>query len=301
MSFECNIFKFTEDVDCSNVVKVLAVLSNIKNGKWKHLILPIREAKLRGNKKEVERLKYYAPAVIWTGVFEERLDNGCIVYNGLMVIDIDTISSRRLRMLKRELNQNPFVFAYFDGPSKGLKVLMFVDSPKEWHNTHAFAQIELMFKDYYDIKIDPSGKNLSRLCYVSYDPDLYLNKDALILHVEEQKNIFEGFTKINSTLFSRNVNPYDASNIIDICVKMVKKSKTGSYYKGNRNKFIFSLSCLACEFGVHPEMALNIIFDRYPSLGHKEIKTTVESAYKRNHRKFGTRKVNGNENQQGLL
>jgi VirE N-terminal domain/Primase C terminal 1 (PriCT-1) len=296
MSYECNIFKQTGDTDCSNVVSVVSVLKAIKSGKWKAEIEKLRSARDANNKKEFDSLKYFLTAVIWSGVFEERLDDACVVYNGLMVIDIDKISQTRLKRLKKELIANPYVFAFFDGPSKGLKILMFVDSDRLWHNTHAFYQIETMFIDLYGIEVDPSGKNLSRLCYVSYDPDLYINYNPLILHIEEQKDVFEGFSRINPKAFKSSVNTYDARHILDVCSKMVKKSKTGGYHKGNRNNFIFSMSCLACEFGINPEMTLLLIFDRYPSLGHKEIKTTVESAYKRNHRNFGTREINNNNN-----
>lgn len=305
MRLECNIFRNVGDTDCSNVVPITSVLKGIKNGRWKDIVEPIRKRKAEGaEKNEISRMKHRLPAVIWTGVFEERLDDACVVYNHLMVIDIDNIGKNRLKRLKDELKDNPWVFAYFDGPTKGIKVLVFVDSDIEWHNEHAFWSLEQDFLDLYNITIDASGKNVSRLCFVSYDPDLYINYDAVYYHVEKTTNPLDEFKSLGTDKYYENSVPVSsAKKIVDICVKMVSKSKTGSYHKGNRNNFVFSLSCLLCEYGVLPDQALHLIAQRYQSLQLKEIRTTVGSAYKRAKHNFGTKTMTqkGNSNQKSLL
>lgn len=295
MNFECNIFSNVWDQDCSNVVKITSVLKGIQSGRWKDRILEVRAN--TGNKEKLKNLKFALPAVTWSGVFEERLDSACVVYNKLMVIDIDNISGRRLKRLKEELKNNPWVYAYFDGPTKGIKILVFITSEIEWHNTHAFSQLSDLFSELYGIDIDPSGKNISRLCFVSYDPSLYINPEPMALKIEEQVDSLEGFRSLKKAKeFTGGVQINDASDIFEVAVKMVKKSKTGSYHKGNRNNFVFSLSCLLCEFGIDPETALSLIYSRYESLGPKELINTVESAYRRNKSKYGTKTLNGRGN-----
>jgi len=304
MDHQCNIFRNAKGVSCLNVVKVTSVLSGIKNGKWMDVVLPVREFKENGTKKEVEEAKKLLPAVAWSGVFEDRrADDNMVHYNKLMVVDIDDITKTRLKTLKKELTKNPMVYAFFNGPTKGIKVLIFIDSEKDWHNNHAFWHIERLFDEMYGIKIDPTGKNLSRLCFVSYDPDLYINPEPMELHIEEQEDPDGGFVSINNNDYSDCIPETDAREIIEVCVKMVNKSKAGSYHKGNRNKYIFVLSCLMCEFGVNPQLSLELISARYQSLSFKEVRTTVESAFKRSHRNFGTKTISSksNNNQQSLL
>ncbi len=302
MDQECNIFSYYKDMDCSHVVKITSVLNSIKNGRWKDVILKIREAKANKNKSEVDRLKLTIPAVTWSGVFEEREDDACVHYNKLIVLDIDVISDSRLEKLKIELLDNPWIYAFFDGPSKGIKVLVFISSEIEWHSSHCFIHLESAFMELYGIQLDKSGKNPSRLCFVSYDPKLYINPNPEELQIEKYEGK-ESFMTLNKGDFENAQPSTNGKYILDTCIKMVKKSKTGSYYKGNRNNFIFRVGCLSCQFGVSPELALTLIFSRYPSLGYPEIKNTVQSAYKRNKNEFATKVVHEkrNKNQQDLL
>lgn len=288
-------------MDCTNVVSMSSVLSAIKSGRWKSIIEPIRNEPSKDIRSD---LKKSIPAVIFNGVFEERLDEACVHYNHIMTIDIDGIDKKKLSLLKKKLKTNIYVFAFFDSPSGGLKVLIPVDSPKEKHNTSAFGTIEDMFIDLYGVKIDPSGKNLSRLCYVSYDEDMYVNYECSALHIDENYQEEYGFVPVPSNYIPNGFTKvYDSSEILKTAIKMVKASKTGSYRKGNRNNFVFVLSCLMCEFGVDHEQALHLIFDRYNTIGWKECKSTVSSAYRRTMKNFGTREIGSKRNsaQQNLL
>jgi hypothetical protein len=280
---EVNIFRNTFDRDCTNVVPIIKVLSAIKKGKWAELIAEIRE---EVDKEKVKQLKENLPAVIFNGVFDERVDLGCVHYNHLMTVDIDNIKSTDLSAIKKRLSENKYIYCFFESPSKGLKVLVPVDSDESLHSTSAFKTVRKMFSDMYGINIDPSGKNLSRLCYVSYDPNLYLNANCEVLHIEETFDSDE-FISVNSKDWK--ISTTDANKIMDRCVKWVKKSKTGSYRPGNRNNYIFHLSCLLSEFGVSDSQALSLIQSKYPSLGAKEIRTTLYSAYKKTRHNFGSK------------
>jgi hypothetical protein len=77
---------------------------------------------------------------------------------------------------------------------------------------------------------------------------------------------------------------------------MVKASKVGNYRKGNRNNYIFVLSCLLCEFGVYDNQALSLVFEKYNSLEFSEVRNTVNSAYRKNKQKFATKSINQRTN-----
>lgn len=298
MDIQVNIFKNTWDKDCTNVVSLVSVLSAIKNGRWKEQVLAIRQ---ETDKSNIKQLKEKLPAVTFCGIFDERIDEGCVHYNNIMIVDIDKVDSRRLKTLREELKNNIYVLAFFSSPSNGLKILIPIDSDIKKHNTSAFYYIEELFGDVYDICIDRSGKNVSRLCYVSYDEDLYYNPDAKVLHIEEtlDKSSFIPIIDVKENF----IPSFNVNHIFENAVKMVKKSKTGSYRKGNRNNFIFVLSCLMCEFGIPDGYALDLIYNKYSSLDIKEVRSTVRSAYRRSKGKFGTRQAfqKIDSNQQSLI
>jgi hypothetical protein len=289
MELLCNYFKGVYDTNCLNVVKVTSVLSGIRKGKWKEQINELRSCTDVVLKK---KLKNLLPAVTFCGVFEDsREDKSLVHYNNLMIVDIDKISEKRLKSLKEELCLNNHVLAYFTSPSFGLKILMLIDSDSTKHNTDAFYCVEKMFKDMYGIEIDKSGKNVARLCFVSYDSDLFYNPKAIPLKIESNISIMEGFISISSSS-DTFIPTTNASKILETCIKMVKKSKTGSYRKGNRNNYIFVLSCLMCEFGVNYKQSLHLVFERYSSLGFPEVRNTVASAFRKNKHNFATKSVN---------
>lgn len=58
-------------------------------------------------------------------------------------------------------------------------MLVKVETPKENHLT-AFNQVKLCYEKTLALHADPSGKDVTRLCFFSYDPDLYLNPESKI-------------------------------------------------------------------------------------------------------------------------
>lgn len=299
--FECNYFKDIWDKDCTTVFPVIKVLSAIKNGRWKEQIEAVRSQE---SKKMITQLKNKLPNVTFSGVFEdERLDENIVLYNKLVIIDIDTIGPRRLIKLRRELQENPFVVAFFAGPSKGLKVLFKVDTEADEHKTFAFHALEHHFKSMYNVDIDPSGKNIARVCFVSYDPECYINKEYKEFVVD--RNIWKSNPDFRDSFrpiiqFKSKFEETNCNKIVDRCCSMVKKSKAGSFHKGNRNNYIFVLSCLLSEYGVPEEHAVSILSVKYKSLEFKEMKNTINSAYRKTRHNFGI-KNNGSRSQGGMF
>lgn len=63
----------------------------------------------------------------------------------------------------------------FDSPGKDLKAAVWID-PKR--HLESFQALERYFKTRYQVTIDKSVKDVSRLCFYSYDPDAYFNPNA---------------------------------------------------------------------------------------------------------------------------
>lgn len=154
-------------------------LQRIKSGKSKDIVEKIRDT---GEKD----LKISLPAVLFSGAFEERKDAGLKQHSGFIVLDIDDLSNPR--EVKQTLSLDSYVYSCWLSPSgKGVKALVKINDSTR-HREHFFA-IENYFDNHYNIVVDPTGKNVSRACYESYDSELYLNEDSetFTAYVSEEK------------------------------------------------------------------------------------------------------------------
>ena len=152
-------------------VLIIDVLQNIKVGKYKTEIEIIRDALKNEQKEVVESLKLKLPAVTFSGTFRERRDNELLEHSKLLVADLDKLPDPQA--VKTILSLDPYVAFIFISPSgNGLKVGFKI-------NGHSHLKFFTAIQDYlesiYNLHIDKQCSNLSRLCFVSYDPEIYIN------------------------------------------------------------------------------------------------------------------------------
>lgn len=175
---------------------LLAELNAIKQGKVKDLILKCRAKLSEGNKSEYSALKKNLPSVTFAAEFKgKRAKDNCEHYTGLMILDFDGIDE--IGDLKANLTKDKFTFATWISPSgKGLKVLVKVSSDKTTHKFY-FDAISDYYQTEYGLETDKSGSDISRLCFTSYDDELFFNANSSIwseqkLQVTKSKKINDG-------------------------------------------------------------------------------------------------------------
>lgn len=155
-------------------ISVKSALDWIKQGRWKDRIEHIHEGDYSANKLKL-------PAIAFSGIFEGgKKDSDLKSHSGLICLDWDKID---VKEKVNELAQDPFIYSFFISPSgKGIKAL--VKIPITDH-VASFKALEQRYPD-----IDKACKNVARLCFVSYDPNLYLNERAKTFHeqITDKKN-----------------------------------------------------------------------------------------------------------------
>jgi len=163
------------------IVPIEKVVARIKEGKSKDLIERIRNG---------EDLKKQLPCILFAGEFSERNSNGLITHSGLMVVDYDKYPNNDVINEHFELlKQNPHFVLLFISPSgNGIKgVVKIPVATKETHPKY-FKEFQKKFDfDYFDI----ANSNVDRVCFESYDPNIYVNYDAEMF---DAKLVDEGFT-----------------------------------------------------------------------------------------------------------
>lgn len=292
MKAKCSLFKNSFSPKCQYEASTFKILEAIKFGRWESLIKKIREC---DNKEERSNLKKDLPCVTFSGTFNKtRRESNIKTYSKLMVVDIDNLKPNELKKFKSSLKEDPFIICFFESPSRGLKALVEVNSELEDHKGKAFPYVQEYFKDAHDITIDKSGKDVSRLCYVSYDPELYYTEDYDVFDIPTNfESITEKSIKYFQSLRDSDTlsESTDSNYVFNICKKWVVSGSVGGYHKGNRNNFIHALACCLNRAGMHEETATSLIGVTYQSLKMNEILQAVGSAYRHGRQEFGTRPI----------
>jgi hypothetical protein len=112
----------------------------------------------------------------FSGVFRKRCESGLIKHSNLITIDFDHV--RDVELLKMKLINDHFfetVLAFISPSGDGLKWIIKIDLNQ---NTHLewFLALQRYIRYNYQLEIDQSGKDISRCCFLPYDPEVFVNK-----------------------------------------------------------------------------------------------------------------------------
>lgn len=268
------IFKnFNEVVEQKDILKIL---DDIKTGTYRNAITYLRKSLADDKKEAAERAKKSLPAFTPSATFKGgRKMEFLINYNALVVLDIDKINKEKLAESKEKLKKNQFVLAAFTSPSgNGLKIFVKVQGTKDNHREN-FLKLQEYFEKLLQLDIDKSGKDITRLCFFSCDPELYVNensKEFSVIQTEEQPSLKEPVPTPN-TQHSSSHN-YDV--LYHHCVQFTEKKD--SFVEGNRNNFVFQLANNLNRKGVPETLALGYILADY-DYNSPEVMNAVKSAY----------------------
>ena len=269
MKREVTIFKNILETDTPFHRDVMFILDRIKEGKNSELVKKIRTEK---NKSARNELKKKLPSICFSGVFNKRMDSALVEHSGLICLDFDGYEKKKeLAEDRLKFEKNKFVFSVFVSPSgKGLKVLVKIPQDPENHKKY-FNALKKHFGSSY---FDSTSKNISRVCYESFDKQLYVNeKSKLWERLEEEeyqeKHLAQGQPLLKIT---------NESKIVEILLKWwtTKYPMT----EGQRNHNVYVIAQAMNEFGINRSTA-SIICNNYATISFpsREIETTISSAY----------------------
>ena len=240
-------------------VEVQKVLQQIQKGYWKNQINDIRYQIQIGNSVKASEIKSNLPAITISATFKERRKKGYEDnYSGLLHLDYDKLEN--VEEVKANLISIPYTYSAFISPSgNGVKVLVRSDNDISSH-TKAFNNLRGYYDKIVGVESDRSVKDITRLCFVSYDCELYLNE------------ISEVFKYKTATL-----------DQIDLSWVWSFTGNKHDFVVGNRNNFVYSFACNANRYGVAINDTYNYAYsysdDSFPE---NEIESAIKSAYENN-------------------
>lgn len=277
-TYNITIFQNIKETSTPFYRDVRVILDRIKTGATKELVKKIR---LEKGKTERNDLKKMLPAVCFSGTFSKRADSAIIEHSGLICLDFDGYPKQKeLLQDKENLTKSKYVFSVFISPSgNGLKVLVKIPADAENH-TNYFNSLERHFNSTF---FDKTSKNISRVCYESYDPLIHVNENSSIWDIIEEPE----YTEVSKFKDQATIPITDENKIVDILLKWWEKKYPMS--EGQRNQNAYVLAMAFNDFGVNKSLA-SYVLNRFASddFPLREIATTIDSAYK-NTANFGTK------------
>ena len=257
------------------------VLERIRNGASKQLIEQLRLIKDPEQQKDFKLNKL--PLICFSGQFTRRAAVAFKNPSGLAIMDWDDVQPESLRDLQTIIISEPYTYACWVSPRGGLKALIRIADADKYKE-----QYEALL-DYFNAltidycQADKANKDIARGCFESYDPDIYINRDA---------KPFQYYIK-----HERMEMPTYESKV-ELIPRILKwtASKNQYFQDGQRNHFILCFAGACCRFGIDQYDCLAFCDNQFlandTSFSRKECEQTIANAYRFWQNQFGTAEFN---------
>lgn len=308
--FKISVYKSNNSVE--NVeTSLLNIIKAIYEGEWKDKVNTIRRYMDEGDVKAANTLKADLPCFTVAGTFR----GGHAVRNlkdwtDLVILDFDKV--KELEKLRAICNADPHTVTSFRSPKDGFKVVVHVINAHLSHR-EAYEMARLHYEQITGLKLDESGKDLSRTCLMSYDPDTYAAAlyDSFVLPPQVEGN------DCQATAADEEEVPFGgrtAGEEENPCGEAATGGEETSFagreaafvesilflnplHEGDRNQGVFRLGCRAakagCDFSAtYSKVAEKVCNDTFTSA---EVKQSLLSAYQHIKNKEATNSASAQE------
>ncbi len=252
------------------------ILEEIRTGKYRHAIVYLRKSLAEKKEEAYSKAKKSLLAFTPSGKFVGgRKMEFLAEYSNTIILDIDKLSKEDLIKASHLANQSEFTYASFISPSgNGLKILVKISTPKSEHK-ESFLKVQAHYEELLKLEIDKSGKDITRLCFYSFDEKLYFNPEAktYVTTSEAEMPLIEVAIVSANSLKPETLN---FETIYNHCIKFTEKKV--QYTNGSRNVFVHQLACNMNRKAVPLETALGYILTDF-GYDDKEVTQAVNSAY----------------------
>ena len=285
------IFKnFTVPVEKKSL---LLIGKDIISDKYKTEVEEIRNLIAQGNKAEADNKKKQLLAFTPSAVFSEKRQMPFLeMYSGFVHLDFDKLTQEELQTAFAIISKISYTSLCFISPSgNGLKVFVEVSTELEHHDI-AYQQVQKYYEDATGLKADPSCKDVTRLCFMSHDPNAYrtIQNEKFIVALPQfiQVQQSQTPTAIAPVVPIEQAEPEDLNITFLFNQQIQFTNQKASYTDGNRNNYIYLLASNCNRVGLS-QSDTEILCTQHFDLSEREIKTAVNSAYSHHtqeHKKF---------------
>ena len=237
------------------------IFQEIESGTYKKQVLKCREL-YEDSKKEYDIEKTKLPAFTFNGVFKEtRKGENLTSYSKIMVLDIDKLSADEIDDIKSEVERIDYTLAVAISPSgRGLKIFVKTTANKETHKV-TFERLAEYYQNIIDCEIDQSGKDLARLCFMTFDTSIYTNLESKEFDVSQ----------VNNTIQENTTRFLQIKNLVLFLNNMSDMRKFSTEQLG-------MLSTYCNKYGL-PKQDAYVFIKRDFKFGNEKVQNYLDSAY----------------------
>ena len=289
------------------------VIGNIRNGVHAQNVFKVRMLVSQGKTEAANNVKRQLPFYTVTATYrEKRLAYSMTGYNHVILLDIDDLPEDRLDNLRKKINGDLNTLASFLTPKgHGFKVFVFLKTEYairlrkrlaekleetgkvefallEKHHLEMYNECKSYYEELLGVKVDASGKDISRGFFTSYDDKAYLNEelmkevDETVTNIvlpeestEKKKGKKEKREKAEKEKRKTEAEPWERMefNKAVLAVKRISK-----FEEGNRDNFLFTLGNKCYAKGLDEEVAVRLTKEKFGQQG-MDVDTPLHNAY----------------------
>ena len=269
---------------------LLLIGKDIISDKYKTEVEEIRNLIAQGNKEAANEKKKQLLAFTPSAVFSEKRQMPFLeMYSGFVHLDFDKLTPEQLQTAFAIISKISYTSLCFISPSgNGLKVFVEVSTELEHHDI-AYLQVQKYYEDATGLKADPSCKDVTRLCFMSHDPNAYRTIQnekfivALPQFIQEQQS--QTPTAIAPVVPIEQAEPEDLNITFLFNQQIQFTNQKASYTDGNRNNFIYLLASNCNRVGLS-QSDTEFLCKQHFDLPEREIQEAVKSAYTKHTHEF---------------
>lgn len=289
-----SLFKRITDVKNPIDYNLDDILEIIRTGTEFDLKKKVQDVRNAKDKDEKDEKKKRIPAVIWNGTFESKNKNCLLVYSSYTALDFDHIPEDEMQDFIDNLKKSPHVYAGFRTSSgEGYKAIILHDNLEPLYHDDLYEQL----LEYYNCEVkDTSTRDLARGNYLSYDPDLWINADAVPFHFVPSTTVPKTVVMKTETVIKTDTGEEilvqdddEASGFLlklrkqvisdETIIKFLKGIWTGKAIGQGRNNAAMSYAGVLCKAGIEKSKAKAVIEELIPGFDISEI---IRYAYSHN-------------------
>lgn len=208
------------------------------------------------------------PVAAFNGVFSEITEKGLYEYSSFTALDIDHLDTvEEMASAMAKAKNIPHTYAIYTTPSgHGIKIIVLHDNDDPSCHKEMYEQIA----KFYGIKYDTDCIDIARRNYLCYDPNIWVNPNAVPFHFVKSPVIKKPIPARPDFLAVAIGSGNDDCGISDKSIMNMlkgrcKKHKPELLCEGHRRDGVFWFACEAKMAGVDYDYGLSFVKELYHS------------------------------------
>jgi len=170
---------YDRNLDMYFIQDLQEVINEIKNGRYKILVKEIRNLMAAGKREQAESAMKKLPWFLISGIFDEDPDEEAIKeYSGYITLELEEIDYKNVQELIQKIESIATTYSWFQSLDENrITIIVPVNSDVYSHEV-AYSQVADYYESIIGKKVDRIFQRITKPCYFSYCPQLFLNPNC---------------------------------------------------------------------------------------------------------------------------